>query len=307
MLRIRLDLDNLSAVTSQVNSSTTQEQTIWREQVLTGLASSSHQVESSVHQVYEQVDQRIERVEELLKAQSNQNQMHQPYQIGPRYGARPMNRKRTSAEEIARLQDLQPARSEGVRVRLNQYASTCRPSCRCACHIAKQSSTPAIVDRILGQLFVGYSGFPLLSSTCDAEECEKPQGPRVSLEYWFPLGLFWSQIFRLQIGYRPVFGPQMSLSTLRRVPDSAQSVNFALNGNIEGLKDLFIRGLASPRDVSTTRGYSVLRVSSHCLLELQPLTTYSGRCMGNNTTLANFWFTQEPIQTIGKQARYPKS
>ncbi len=99
----------------------------------------------------------------------------------------------------------------------------------------------------------------------------------------------------------------MSLSTLRRVPDSAQSVNFALNGNIEGLKDLFIRGLASPRDVSTTRGYSVLRVSSHCLLELQPLTTYSGRCMGNNTTLANFWFTQEPIQTIGKQARYPKS
>jgi len=28
---------------------------------------------------------------------------------------------------------------------------------------------------------------------------------------------------------------------------------------MEGLKDLFKRGLASPRDVSTTRGYSVLR------------------------------------------------
>ena len=48
---------------------------------------------------------------------------------------------------------------------------------------------------------------------------------------------------------------------LRRVPDSAACVNFALTGNIDGLKDLFKRGLASPKDVSSTRGYSILRVS----------------------------------------------
>ena len=53
----------------------------------------------------------------------------------------------------------------------------------------------------------------------------------------------------------------MSLSTLRRVPDSAPCVTFALNGDIEGLKELFARGLVSPRDVSTTLGYSILRVS----------------------------------------------
>ncbi|KAI9766861.1 MAG: hypothetical protein M1839_004748 [Geoglossum umbratile] len=49
------------------------------------------------------------------------------------------------------------------------------------------------------------------------------------------------------------------LDTLRRVSDTAQCVNFALNGNIEGLKYLFSHGLAPPRDVSTTRGYSLLR------------------------------------------------
>ena len=59
--------------------------------------------------------------------------------------------------------------------------------------------------------------------------------------------------------YQPHIGPQFELSTLRRVPDSAQCVNFALKGNIDGLKYLFKKGLASPRDVSTTRGYSVLR------------------------------------------------
>ena len=32
-----------------------------------------------------------------------------------------------------------------------------------------------------------------------------------------------------------------------------------MKGDIEGLKLLFPNGLASPRDVSTTRGYSVLR------------------------------------------------
>ncbi|KAG0155365.1 hypothetical protein PDIDSM_940 [Penicillium digitatum] len=39
----------------------------------------------------------------------------------------------------------------------------------------------------------------------------------------------------------------------------AACVSFALNGNVDGLKYLFSRGLASPNDVSTSRGYSVLR------------------------------------------------
>ena len=43
------------------------------------------------------------------------------------------------------------------------------------------------------------------------------------------------------------------------MPDNAQCVNFALNGNIEGLKYLFGNGLASPRDVSPARAYTLLR------------------------------------------------
>lgn len=61
------------------------------------------------------------------------------------------------------------------------------------------------------------------------------------------------------MGYQPNIGSLLQLDTLRRVPDTAQCVSFALNGDTEGLKYLFEKGLASPRDVSTTRGYSVLR------------------------------------------------
>lgn len=108
-------------------------------------------------------------------------------------------------------------------------------------------------------MFVGYAGLPFVSAKCDKESCQTSQAAHVSVEYWFPLGFAWSKIFRFQLTYQARIGPQFELSTLRRVPDSAQCVNFALNGNIDGLKDLFKRNLASPRDVSTTRGYSVLR------------------------------------------------
>ena len=146
------------------------------------------------------------------------------------------------------LKPLQPTRSEGVRVRLNQKTSVCQRGCQCACHASRTSATPALVDRVLGQLFIGYTGLPFLSAKCNVEDCEKSQSPHVSLEYWFPLGFFWSQIVRLQVNYQANVGPQVALSTLRRIPDSAQCVNFALNGNIDGLKDLFVRGLAfTPR------------------------------------------------------------
>lgn len=54
-------------------------------------------------------------------------------------------------------------RPEAVGVRLTQYASICHAGCICACHPQTKSSTPGFMDRVLGQLFVGYAGMPLLS------------------------------------------------------------------------------------------------------------------------------------------------
>ncbi|XMA09114.1 hypothetical protein WAI453_001905 [Rhynchosporium graminicola] len=122
-----------------------------------------------------------------------------------------------------------------------------------------KAPAPAFLSRILGQLFVGAAGVPVLGRKCDSQTCKSSQLPRVMVEYWFPLGVFWSQIVQLHIGYHASMGPQFSLKSLRRVPDSSQSVHYAMNGNIEGLKDLFNRGLASPWDVSSTRGYTLSR------------------------------------------------
>ncbi|KAK4642371.1 hypothetical protein QC761_508160 [Podospora bellae-mahoneyi] len=118
--------------------------------------------------------------------------------------------------------------------------------------------TPAILHNLLGRLFLGYSGLPLRSSKCDSEECRGARARQVSMEYWFPMSL-WSTIIRLQIVTTLNGGPSLYLDSLRRIPDSSQAVDFAQKGNTRGLQYLFNNGLASPRDVSTSRGYTLLR------------------------------------------------
>lgn len=160
---------------------------------------------------------------------------------------------------------------EGVAINVHQCAFGCPTTCVCSCHTRSKSPAPAFINRVLGQLFVGTAGIPILSTKCDYNACKSSQAPRVSMEYWFPLGVFWSQIVQLQVSYHASMGPQFSLKSLRRVPDSAQCVHYAMHGNIEGLKDLFRRGLASPWDVSSTRGYTLSRVSHSTVLEAQAL------------------------------------
>lgn len=164
------------------------------------------------------------------------------------------------------------SQTEGMAINGTQYASACPMTCVCSCHRQAKAPAPAFINRVLGQLFVGAAGIPLLSTKCDYHACKSSRAPRVTVEYWFPLGVFWSQIVRLQVGYQANMGPQFSLRSLRRVPDSAQCVHYAMHGNIEGLKDLFRRGQASPLDVSSTRGYTLSRVSHEIFREAQSPT-----------------------------------
>ena len=266
MLRIRLDIEQISTITSHISSQTAQERTLLREEIFRGLASQRDGVIDHLNQIYQQVDERIAKVEGVLKAQSDEARpsplrpMRVIQKASPTSGkwklqwspGMPMNENSTCT------------RSEGVCVRLNRQPTTCTAACSCICHTTAKASTPAIIDRVLGQFFVDYAGLPFLNPRCNAEGCTKSQSPWISLQYWFPLGYFWSQIFRLQVAYRTNFGPQIALRTLRRVPDTALSIKYALTGNIEGLKALFAHGLASPEDVCSTRGYSLLRVSMPC-------------------------------------------
>ncbi|KMU79137.1 hypothetical protein CISG_07501 [Coccidioides immitis RMSCC 3703] len=203
------------------------------------------------------VDERITRVEQMLQTQTHQLQATQFQQVGALYNVRRTNRRQSRSRP--NNPTVTTPNSEGLAVRVSPYVVSCRSDCRCSCHKQQKSSTPALLNRVFGQLFIGYAGLPFVSPKCDIESCRKSQASQVSLEYWFPLGFFSSTIVRMQLGHHHNMGSLFHLDTLTRVPDSAQCVNLAVKGDIDGLKHLFTHGLASPRDVSTSRGYSLLR------------------------------------------------
>lgn len=149
---------------------------------------------------------------------------------------------------------------EAVQVFLSTR-STCRDWCPCACHAKRKVNvtTPKIMENVLGRLFVGYAGLPMLNNPCDFRGCKDRQDANATVEYWLPWW-FVTMNMKLQLKLIPSAGPQVQLSTTRRVPDSSQSITFAMKGDIEGLKYLFTTGSAGPRDVSNSRGYSLLRV-----------------------------------------------
>ena len=253
MMRIRLDLETISIA----SSNSAQLQLNMEQNLQSSLDRHHHGLTDVVAHLYQQMEQRICNVEDLLKLQTAQMQASQFNQLGNTYGRRPSYSKPLPPSR-KQTQHLESKTPEAVSVTVSQ-SGICRLGCLCRCHVQERASTPGLVDRVFGQIFVGYVGLPLVNAKCDTDSCGKNQNARVSVEYWFPLSFVWSKIIRFQLTYQPHLGPQFELSTLRRVPDSAQCVNFALNGNIDGLKDLFSKGLASPQDVSTTRGYSILR------------------------------------------------
>ncbi|KIW88525.1 uncharacterized protein Z519_11094 [Cladophialophora bantiana CBS 173.52] len=57
----------------------------------------------------------------------------------------------------------------------------------------------------------------------------------------------------------PQRGMPIQLSTTRRIPDDSPSINFAMKGNVDGLRFLFSQKLAHPKDVSQSRGYTLMR------------------------------------------------
>ena len=138
----------------------------------------------------------------------------------------------------------------------------CRDWCPCVCHASQKLklAAPGLMESVVGKLFVGYSGMPVLNKPCDFKGCRDRQKATATMEYWFP-GWFVAMNLKVYLAYLPRSGLQTQLSTTRRIPDDSQSIAFAMQGNIDGLKHLFSQGLITPRDVSNSRGFTLMRVS----------------------------------------------
>jgi hypothetical protein len=149
-----------------------------------------------------------------------------------------------------------------VGIRTAQFPrSVCKPWCSCVCHERGQIRTPHFLERIIGSLFIGYSGLPILTKPCNQTSCHLRAQPTSTVTYFFPQW-FMSRALSLTMASTPLAGPVMSLKVHRMVPGDAAIFDYAMSGDVERMKSLFLNGLASPHDVSMQSGVTPLHVCS---------------------------------------------
>ena len=94
MLRIRLDIEQISIITAQGDSRRAQERALFRKEILSDLASHRDGAVDHLNEVYHQVDERIAKVEGVLKALPDEAQLPPSRSMIVTQEARPTCRKR---------------------------------------------------------------------------------------------------------------------------------------------------------------------------------------------------------------------
>jgi hypothetical protein len=164
----------------------------------------------------------------------------------------------------------------------------CGPACRCSCHSERRRRTPQFLNRLMGSLFLGYTGVPVFPHPCDDSLCAQRSFPSAHLTYFFP-EWFFRRMLTLAMAFDPVGGPQVALRMPRILPDTAKIFHLATSGDIDAIKAMFKTGQASPFDVSSSFGYSVLHVSNGTDFLVCPLTmSYSLRLTLSMSSYVNF-------------------
>jgi len=137
--------------------------------------------------------------------------------------------------------------------------SACRPWCSCRCHIQRQWQSPSPFNRLLGSLFVGYSGLPIARLDCDERSCQLQSQPIIYVSYFFP-PWFLARAMSMVLSSTRLAGPTVSLKVQRTIAGNSDIFTFAKLGDVDKMRSLFEQGLASPHDVHFDSGLTPLHV-----------------------------------------------
>ena len=150
---------------------------------------------------------------------------------------------------------------DGVRVRTTHYAwSSCSPWCSCICHKRHSFRTPRMLNQMIGSLFIGYSGFAINTPPCNEFSCLQRSRPSTAISYYFP-PWFLARVISMVVMLTPLHGPLVSICAPRVIPSDSRIFTCARNGDVQGIKFLFEKQLASPCDITEGHGVSALQVS----------------------------------------------
>lgn len=138
-----------------------------------------------------------------------------------------------------------------------QASSACKVGCICKCHAPRHYKIIR-QNYLFGSLLVTISAAPKNKSLCSETSCSRRMMSVARATYRFP-SWFLARILYLTIS-TPYGGMDACLKSIRVVPDNADIMRFAKAGDIDGVKSMIQKGLASPLDVNATWNVPVLSV-----------------------------------------------
>jgi len=163
--------------------------------------------------------------------------------------------------KLAAVLDIQRETFSAIRLQVRRQ-NQCHGLCNCICHSSTRMRTPTYLNNVIGVLFLGYSGMPLLRLSCSVNECKSYATRSLDLIYTFPKWILQRAIY-LVAAVTANDGPMVGLTIRRRIEYQGENNIFqmAVVGNAEGVRELLSRRLASPNDLDTLYGESALYVS----------------------------------------------
>ena len=156
--------------------------------------------------------------------------------------------------------------------------------CGCRCHIRTKSELLSGWGAYFGLLNVESSGISW-NSTCDQIACKRRGKPLLKVKYYLPKWLFDPRMFAFNFSRTSLGDPVCALKIRRLRPMDALVFRFVRDDNVEGLKQLFEKGEATPDDIQGV-GREVM-FAGNC----SPILT-SAVCMGN-VRVTNFLLNSE--------------
>ena len=104
-----------------------------------------------------------------------------------------------------------------LQMRVSQR-SRCESWCRCACHTERSMNTPKFLRSVMGILFIGYTGIPVLNPSCDSNVCKGNSEGLLQVHYFFP-PWFLAKVVSVALGVSQAHGPEFCLRVANVRPD----------------------------------------------------------------------------------------
>ena len=134
-----------------------------------------------------------------------------------------------------------------------------KSSCQCRCHATFAWQSPSYLKRVLGFLFIGYSGTPIVKPACNEDGCRQSVELIVVVRYVFP-AWFIARVLDFSLRLSSAHGLEQTMRVSTILPANHKIFDLLFAGDVEGVKDSLSTRKYSPFAVND-EGNTLLDVS----------------------------------------------